>query len=278
KTYNDFDGSSSPRTKPPLTTSKNVTIMYPLSIEMADESFLREGNLSSLLDQSVLSLDYYNLSAGDHMFMASVDLEAISTMSQDVLSGSWYENTGNYNNQVEPIGDEISRTNGLVNPKMEVILHEDNNTMKETGIQNRRYREDGVIKSLSREALKPYFYMPITKAAKELNIGVTLLKKKCRELGIPRWPHRKLMSIQGIITNLKDELGKTGGEMNRTKLRNALEMLEMEKKMIEEDPHLKFADKTKRLRQACFKANYKRRRLLSSVSTTSSLSWEQEPV
>ncbi|XP_024006783.1 protein RKD3 [Eutrema salsugineum] len=274
---------------------------------MADESFLREGNLSSLLDQSVLSLDYYNsfinpfkdfqnqawfsfqdsinfnllstsLSAGDHMFMASVDLEAISTMSQDVLSGSWYENTGNYNNQVEPIGDEISRTNGLVNPKMEVILHEDNNTMKETGIQNRRYREDGVIKSLSREALKPYFYMPITKAAKELNIGVTLLKKKCRELGIPRWPHRKLMSIQGIITNLKDELGKTGGEMNRTKLRNALEMLEMEKKMIEEDPHLKFADKTKRLRQACFKANYKRRRLLSSVSTTSSLSWEQEPV
>jgi len=48
----------------------------------------------------------------------------------------------------------------------------------------------------------------------------------------------------------------------------ALKILEREKKMIEEDPNLEFGDETKRLRQACFKANYKRRRLLS-ISNTS---------
>lgn len=60
--------------------------------------------------------------------------------------------------------------------------------------------------------------------------------------------------------------------MNKSKLMNALEILEAEKKMIEEFPDLEFEDKTKRLRQACFKANYKRRRLLSSMSTTSFVS------
>lgn len=60
------------------------------------------------------------------------------------------------------------------------------------------------------------------------------------------------------------------GEANTIKLRNALEILEKEMKMIEEVPDWEFGDKTKKLRQACFKANYKRRRLLSSTSTSTS--------
>ncbi|CAD5336069.1 unnamed protein product [Arabidopsis thaliana] len=205
--------------------------------------------------------------AADHTFLASLDLEAISNIS----SGWWNENNGNYNNQVEPNLDEISRTNTMGDPNMEQILHEDVNTMKEKTsqkriIMKRRYREDGVINNMSREMMKQYFYMPITKAAKELNIGVTLLKKRCRELGIPRWPHRKLTSLNALIANLKDLLGNTKGRTPKSKLRNALELLEMEKKMIEEVPDLEFGDKTKRLRQACFKAKYKRRRLFSSSS------------
>lgn len=57
--------------------------------------------------------------------------------------------------------------------------------------------------SLTRETISKYFYMPITDAARELNIGVTLLKKRCRELGIRRWPHRKLISLQSLIKNVK---------------------------------------------------------------------------
>lgn len=116
-----------------------------------------------------------------------------------MLSGSWNAITGNFNNHFEPIRNVSS----IGIPNMEMILHESNNTMKETISHKRWERKDGVlVKSLSREAIKQYFYMPLTKAAKELNVGLTLLKKKSRELGISRWPHRKLMSIQGVITNL----------------------------------------------------------------------------
>ncbi|XP_075521120.1 protein RKD1 [Primulina tabacum] len=123
-------------------------------------------------------------------------------------------------------------------------------------------------KILTRQMISEYFYMPITKAAKELNVGLTLLKKRCRELGIQRWPHRKLTSLQTLIKNVQ-ELGKDGGE---AKLRDAIAILEQEKKLLEEIPDLQLEDKTKRLRQACFKANYKKRRLMGSVADSSSKS------
>ncbi|KAJ0236556.1 Protein RKD3 [Hirschfeldia incana] len=252
------------------------TLMWSWSESNVYESLLQEENLFSLLDQP-LSFDYNSFinplsdlqnqtwfalqdpmstcfPAGDHMSMASVGLEAFSTSSQDVLGVLWNGNASNFNNHVEP--------------EMGIILHDGNNTTKETTRQKRRYRENRLIQNFSREDMKPYFKMPITKAAKELDVGLTVLKKRCRELGFCRWPHRKLTSIDGIITNLKDHLGKMEGDTNRSNLMNALEILEAEKKMIEEFPDLEFEDKTKKLRQACFKANYKRRRLLSSMSTT----------
>ena len=48
---------------------------------------------------------------------------------------------------------------------------------------------------LSKETLSQYFYMPITQAAKELDVGLTPLKKRCREQSIRGWPHKKLMSL-----------------------------------------------------------------------------------
>ncbi|KAK8618160.1 hypothetical protein V6N13_116030 [Hibiscus sabdariffa] len=117
---------------------------------------------------------------------------------------------------------------------------------------------------LSRKAISGYFYMPITRAAKELNVGLTLLKKRCRELGIHRWPHRKLMSLQTLINNVK-ELQNENGEGSERRVKEAVEVLEREKMMVEEMPDLQLEDKTKRLRQACFKANYKRRTLMTAT-------------
>ncbi|CAN6850788.1 unnamed protein product [Brassica oleracea] len=51
--------------------------------------------------------------------------------------------------------------------------------------------------------IKKFFDRPIKNAAKELNVGLTVLKKRCRELGIHRWPHRKLKSLNSLIGNLK---------------------------------------------------------------------------
>ncbi|KAK1433729.1 hypothetical protein QVD17_10644 [Tagetes erecta] len=119
---------------------------------------------------------------------------------------------------------------------------------------------------LTREIISQYFYMPITQAAKELNVGLTLLKKRCRELGIRRWPHRKLMSLQTLINNVQ-QLGEDSSDMAKRKMKEAVMLLEKERKKMEQVPDLKLENNTKRLRQACFKANYKRRRSMNAVQS-----------
>ncbi|KAE9601951.1 putative transcription factor Nin-like family [Lupinus albus] len=149
-----------------------------------------------------------------------------------------------------------------------IEVTEDGNFMN--GKKGREER-NGSTRMLSRKTISQYFYMPITQAARELNVGLTLLKKRCRELGIRRWPHRKLMSLQTLINNVQ-ELGKEEGQESDIKLRNAIEILEKEKKMLEETPDMQLEDNTKKLRQACFKASYKKRKLMGMMESQSSSS------
>nr|XP_027122331.1 protein RKD3-like [Coffea arabica] len=153
----------------------------------------------------------------------------------------------------------------------EQLTSQEEVVVEEKGMKKAREEKGGTIssKNLSRKTISNYFYMPITQAAKELNVGLTLLKKRCRELGIRRWPHRKLMSLQTLIKNVQ-ELAKEGGEGAERKFREAIDILEHEKKMLEEIPHLQLEDNTKRLRQACFKANYKKRKLMGMVKESPS--------
>nr|GEW09744.1 hypothetical protein [Tanacetum cinerariifolium] len=140
---------------------------------------------------------------------------------------------------------------------------------KETGDHNGNGGSSYTSKMLlSRETISQYFYMPITQAAKELDVGLTLLKKRCRELGIRRWPHRKLMSLQTLINNVQQELGKNSGDQGDEKMREAIMILEQERKKMEEIPDLQLDRNTKRLRQACFKANYKKRRTMGVVASS----------
>ncbi|KAK4734719.1 hypothetical protein R3W88_008980 [Solanum pinnatisectum] len=111
---------------------------------------------------------------------------------------------------------------------------------------NRRNKKSD---TLELEEIQRYFHVPITKAAKELRVGLTVLKKRCRELNIMRWPHRKLKSLQTLIHSVK-EMGLT----------SEVEMLEEHQRMVERVPEMELTDRTKKLRQACFKANYKKRR------------------
>nr|XP_010908390.1 protein RKD5 isoform X2 [Elaeis guineensis] len=62
------------------------------------------------------------------------------------------------------------------------------------------------VASISLTDLVKYFNLPIIEASKSLNVGLTVLKRKCREFGIPRWPHRKIKSLDTLIHNLQDEL------------------------------------------------------------------------
>lgn len=61
-------------------------------------------------------------------------------------------------------------------------------------------------------------------------------------------------------------MGKQQGEAAQEKLKEAIEILEQERKLIEEAPDIDMDGKTKRLRQACFKANYKKRRTINGRS------------
>ncbi|CAL4956242.1 unnamed protein product [Urochloa decumbens] len=108
------------------------------------------------------------------------------------------------------------------------------------------------------EELRRYFYMPITRAAREMNVGLTVLKKRCRELGIARWPHRKMKSLKSLILNVQEMAG--AGMNNPAAVRQELEALETYCALMEENPAIELTERTKKLRQACFKESYKRRR------------------
>lgn len=47
------------------------------------------------------------------------------------------------------------------------------------------------------------YHLPINEAADSLGIGVTVLKKYCRKFCIPRWPYRKLKSMDKLIESLQ---------------------------------------------------------------------------
>lgn len=57
--------------------------------------------------------------------------------------------------------------------------------------------------------------------------------------------------------------------MSERKLREAIDLLEEERKTMEEVPDMQMEDNTKRLRQACFKANYKKRKLMENNDSQS---------
>jgi hypothetical protein len=64
-------------------------------------------------------------------------------------------------------------------------------------------------KFTTREQIALYFHMPISLASKELGICCTLLKKMCREFGIPRWPFRKIRGIEKDMIDIITLLSST---------------------------------------------------------------------
>ncbi|XP_038985568.1 protein RKD4-like [Phoenix dactylifera] len=58
---------------------------------------------------------------------------------------------------------------------------------KKTGIAAQRER----TKNMTKEELEQYFDLPRERAAQELGISLTTLKKLCRKYGIPCWPYKR---------------------------------------------------------------------------------------
>jgi len=53
------------------------------------------------------------------------------------------------------------------------------------------------------DVLSQYFHLPITQAGRIIGICPTSLKKICRKYGLPRWPYRKVKSMENRLTRAK---------------------------------------------------------------------------
>ena len=53
-----------------------------------------------------------------------------------------------------------------------------------------------ILADLTFDVLRPYFYQPLSKVAVEFGVCATVFKKRCRDLGVKRWPFRKIRSLR----------------------------------------------------------------------------------
>ncbi|OEL16340.1 hypothetical protein BAE44_0022641 [Dichanthelium oligosanthes] len=127
------------------------------------------------------------------------------------------------------------------------------------------------IDSITLDEITQYFHIPIREASKTLQIGVSILKRKCRKYGIPRWPHRKIKSLDSLIHDLEyvldDEQEDAQQELQKieeqkqaaakTALTKRKKMLESEKEIIQQKPALDLMTETKQFREDVFKRRYR---------------------
>ncbi|PWA14985.1 protein RKD4 [Artemisia annua] len=187
-------------------------------------------------DQDLIDMDYWlhyfhlddRLPFGDDTFFEWLDKQGKNNIS--ALEFPYFD----------PIVEDLSLWDCFNSSSLPLLCLKDDNTTQSHGSSGEAYKL---------EEIRKHFEMPIAMAAKELNVGPTILKKRCRELNIKRWPYRKLMSLKCLIRNVK-ELG----------LKEEVEMLEWQKRMMEKQPEMELNLRTKKLRQACFKATYKNKK------------------
>ncbi|CAG9464927.1 unnamed protein product [Pedinophyceae sp. YPF-701] len=126
--------------------------------------------------------------------------------------------------------------------------------------------EAAILRDLSLEFLQPYFNLTAEAAASAMGVRLSALKLRCRELGIPRWPNRKLQSIRPLIREIEAriELAKQNGvgekdsgmvELNETRAR-----LQQEFDNIMNNPWEDLSDFAKALRTARYNDNRNRNR------------------
>jgi hypothetical protein len=87
------------------------------------------------------------------------------------------------------------------------------------------------------EQLTKYFHLPINDVAKELGICATMLKKICRKNGIPRWPHRKIKSLNKMIENLEASLQNNTSEAEEC-IKQEINILKNKKSLIMKNPSI----------------------------------------
>ncbi|GIL75371.1 hypothetical protein Vretifemale_5171 [Volvox reticuliferus] len=103
---------------------------------------------------------------------------------------------------------------------------------------------------ITMEDLRRTFLLPAPQAARVLRTSTTNLKRKCRQLGILRWPHRKLDSLHRLRTLVLNEVRDAGEQQA------LLDSISRNTEEILQDPNLGLAPALKNLRQAYYKRGF----------------------
>ncbi|KAF9601940.1 hypothetical protein IFM89_024274 [Coptis chinensis] len=115
------------------------------------------------------------------------------------------------------------------------------------------------VASISFDDISKYFGRPVREACANLKVGQTVLKRKCRDFGIPKWPYRKIKSLDNLIHNIKAEVGRQQAKMNQETAEAVLEtqkIIESEKELIEKRPAIQLKSETKKFRERLFKRKH----------------------
>ena len=110
--------------------------------------------------------------------------------------------------------------------------------------------------ALSEDAIKSVFHLPISLAAQELGVGLTVLKKYCRVYEINRWPFRKLKSLDKLVFTVSS-IDDSGSAIERSMVAQGL----VDKKnQMHLEPSIELDREIKRIRQAAYKLEHRKRR------------------
>ncbi|KAK9802670.1 hypothetical protein WJX73_003623 [Symbiochloris irregularis] len=101
-----------------------------------------------------------------------------------------------------------------------------------------------------------YFDMPIQEAAQQLKIGLSVLKRICRQMGLARWPFRTRQSLRGVIAKTQEYYqgeGSNDGVMKE----EVMQALHATLDSLKGVPGQGLSDSIRKYRQSVFKLNYK---------------------
>ncbi|KAG2488242.1 hypothetical protein HYH03_013233 [Edaphochlamys debaryana] len=98
------------------------------------------------------------------------------------------------------------------------------------------------------EAIRATFDLPVRQAAKRLGMGGTQLKRRCRALGIRRWPQRKLASLARVAEAVAADAG-LAEEQKQDLLRSAA----LSRAEIMQDPDAPLREELAAYRQVVYK-------------------------
>ncbi|KAJ1703344.1 hypothetical protein LUZ63_003123 [Rhynchospora breviuscula] len=107
-------------------------------------------------------------------------------------------------------------------------------------------------KKLKFEHVAQKFSLSIKDAARELKVSVPTLQLRCRELGIPKCPYRKVRSLETLI--------ETMVELAPRRFEHAIGNVREEIEAIKLNPALEIKYETETLRQEIYDFKYKQQR------------------